>query len=228
MPPGTPNRESTTSIGNLTHAATSKTTPVDLDEIPIADSAASNILKKLTWANLKATLKTYFDTLYAAVGSGITNSAGANVVMKSDGTNAVASRITDDATNIVANSEAGSFSAGDTGGDFTGTSFVVDNATESIKLKASSVQFLSTMDDGAIPTINTTLGIVRIASGTSSITVTSSAVTTNSNIQATPRTVDTTLKSVVAVPGSGSFVITGNAVATADVDIQLIITNPIA
>lgn len=52
-----------------TVAATSKTTPVDADLIPIVDSAASNVLKKLTWANLKATLKTYFDTLYAATGS---------------------------------------------------------------------------------------------------------------------------------------------------------------
>lgn len=38
------------------HAATSKTTPVDADELAIVDSAASNVLKKLTWANLKATL----------------------------------------------------------------------------------------------------------------------------------------------------------------------------
>jgi hypothetical protein len=48
------------------HAATGKTTPVDADELGIADSAASFALKKLTWANLKATLKTYFDTLYPA------------------------------------------------------------------------------------------------------------------------------------------------------------------
>ena len=47
------------------HAATGKTTPVDADELGIADSAASWVLKKLTWANLKATLKTYFDSLYA-------------------------------------------------------------------------------------------------------------------------------------------------------------------
>lgn len=46
-----------------THAATGKTTPVDADEIGLIDSEASNILKKLTWANLKATLKTYFDSL---------------------------------------------------------------------------------------------------------------------------------------------------------------------
>jgi len=45
-------------------AATGKTTPVDADDIGITDSAAANVLKKLTWANLKATLKTYFDTLY--------------------------------------------------------------------------------------------------------------------------------------------------------------------
>lgn len=37
-----------------THAASGKTTPVDADEIPIVDTAASNVLKKLTWANLKA------------------------------------------------------------------------------------------------------------------------------------------------------------------------------
>lgn len=53
-----------------THASTSKTTPVDADELPIADSAASFSLKKLTWANLKAALKTYFDTLYLKLSGG--------------------------------------------------------------------------------------------------------------------------------------------------------------
>lgn len=51
-------------VAPATHAATSKATPVDADEIPLVDSAASYVLKKLTWANLKATAKTYFDTLY--------------------------------------------------------------------------------------------------------------------------------------------------------------------
>jgi hypothetical protein len=55
-----------TVIAPGTHAASSKATPVDADELPLVDSAASNVLKKLTWANLKATLKTYFDTLYQA------------------------------------------------------------------------------------------------------------------------------------------------------------------
>ena len=43
-----------------THAATSKTTPADDDEIPLIDSAVSWVLKKLTWANIKATLASVF------------------------------------------------------------------------------------------------------------------------------------------------------------------------
>lgn len=43
------------SIDQLIHAATSKSTPVDADELGIYDSVAA-ALKKLTWANLKATL----------------------------------------------------------------------------------------------------------------------------------------------------------------------------
>ena len=53
-----------TVIAPGTAAAASKATPVDADQLPLVDSATSNVLKKLTWANLKATLKTYFDTLY--------------------------------------------------------------------------------------------------------------------------------------------------------------------
>lgn len=49
-----------------THAATSKTTPADADEIPMTDSAATFNLKKLTWANLKAALSTYFDSIGVA------------------------------------------------------------------------------------------------------------------------------------------------------------------
>lgn len=57
--------ETTTTAGALINGATGKTTPVDADYIGLMDSAASNILKKVSWANVKATLKTYFDTLYA-------------------------------------------------------------------------------------------------------------------------------------------------------------------
>jgi hypothetical protein len=56
-------------ISEVTHSAAGKTTPVDADEMPVVDTAASNALKKLTWANVKATLKTYFDTLYVPAGT---------------------------------------------------------------------------------------------------------------------------------------------------------------
>lgn len=45
-----------TVIAPGTHAATSKTTPVDADELALVDSAASNVLKKLAWSDLKTTL----------------------------------------------------------------------------------------------------------------------------------------------------------------------------
>lgn len=48
------------------HAAASKTTPVDADELPLVDSAASWGLKKLTWANLKAAIASIFMTISGA------------------------------------------------------------------------------------------------------------------------------------------------------------------
>jgi hypothetical protein len=46
-------RRSNNGVAFDAHAATSKTTPVNADELPLVDSAASNALKKLTWQNLK-------------------------------------------------------------------------------------------------------------------------------------------------------------------------------
>lgn len=57
--------ETTTTVGALIAAAEEKTEPADADMLGLMDSAASNVLKKFSWANLKARLKTYFDTLYS-------------------------------------------------------------------------------------------------------------------------------------------------------------------
>lgn len=46
---------------------TAKTSLVDEDVVLMGDSASSNTTKKITWANLKATLETYFDILYIAL-----------------------------------------------------------------------------------------------------------------------------------------------------------------
>jgi hypothetical protein len=55
---------SSVNIASAINGATAKTTPVDGDTIAGIDSASSNILTRFTWANIKAALKTYFDTLY--------------------------------------------------------------------------------------------------------------------------------------------------------------------
>jgi hypothetical protein len=51
-------------VGSTIHGSTGKTTPADADTTALIDSEETNVLKKVTWANIKATLKTYFDTLY--------------------------------------------------------------------------------------------------------------------------------------------------------------------
>ena len=50
---------------NKINTLTNKTTPTNADELVIADSTSSFSLKKLSFSNLKATLLTYFDTLYS-------------------------------------------------------------------------------------------------------------------------------------------------------------------
>lgn len=47
--------ETAATIGALIDGATAKATPVDADMVGLMDSAAANILKKLSWANIKAT-----------------------------------------------------------------------------------------------------------------------------------------------------------------------------
>ena len=59
--------ETVTTVGALINGADAKATPVNADMLILLDSAAANAVKKLSWADLTASLKTYFDTVYAAI-----------------------------------------------------------------------------------------------------------------------------------------------------------------
>lgn len=74
----------TAQVSVATHAAASKATPVDADEIPLADSADTFALKKLTWANLKATIASYLSGIAFPIGQ-TTPAAGSFTTLISDG-----------------------------------------------------------------------------------------------------------------------------------------------
>lgn len=59
----------TATIGSLIAGSSSKTTPVDADSIAISDSASSNILSRVTFANLKTWLQSWIDAITAIAGA---------------------------------------------------------------------------------------------------------------------------------------------------------------
>lgn len=73
-----------TAIDVMSHA--DKATPIDADSINLWDTVAS-AWKKLTWANLKATLKAYFDTLYTVIGGRTVLTANRTYYVRTDGNN---------------------------------------------------------------------------------------------------------------------------------------------
>lgn len=56
-------------VAATVHAAAEKATLVDVDEFALIDSAASFVLKRLTWANLKGAIKAYFNPREVLAGS---------------------------------------------------------------------------------------------------------------------------------------------------------------
>lgn len=64
-------------VGPQIDGAAAKTTPVDADTMGLIDSAASNVLKKVTWANIKA-------TIYAALGALIAAGTGKSTPVGGD------------------------------------------------------------------------------------------------------------------------------------------------
>lgn len=77
------NSNPTTLIGSTIHAATAKTSLVDNDEFAMIDSAASNVLKRITWANIKTALMAVFGVLINGLTSK-TTPVGADEIIIAD------------------------------------------------------------------------------------------------------------------------------------------------
>jgi len=110
--------ETTTTIGSLINGADAKTTPVDADLVPIRDTTGS-LLEKVTWANIKATLKTYFDAIYNTA----VKATGAEIDTGTDDAKFATSKALQDSsipkgvgnenpTNLLSNGDFESWSAG--------------------------------------------------------------------------------------------------------------------
>jgi hypothetical protein len=79
-------RTSAAGEGSAISALNAKTTPVDADLIGLSDSAAGGVLKKFSWANLKAALQSVFATLAGVVGGQTLNggtAAGETLTLRS-------------------------------------------------------------------------------------------------------------------------------------------------
>lgn len=142
-------------VGSSIHGATAKTTPVDADTMPLIDSAASNVLKKVTWANIKATFKTYLDTLYQPLNSILTNTTASFTTAdetKLDGIEAGAD--VTDATNVNA---AGATMNSDTSLAGNGYFLDEDNMASNDPTKVPSQQsvkaYVDAQDTGTVDSI---------------------------------------------------------------------------
>jgi hypothetical protein len=153
--------ETTTTIGALINGATAKTTPVDADYVGLMDSAASNILKKLSWANIKATLKTYFDTLYAVFGEAVNAQTGTTYTyVNGDGGKLV--------THTNASSIAGTLPQAGSGGNFAANWWmdVQNRGAGTLTITPTT----STIDGAATLTFTTGQGARIVSDGTNYFT----------------------------------------------------------
>lgn len=108
--------------------------------------------------------------------------------------------------------------------------FYPNNAvSEVLAIHKSGKLIVDSTDESGTPgdaTINKPSGIVAIAAGQSAVTVTNSLVSATSVVMAVLQQVDGTLTQILTVvPGPGSFVVTGNAAATAATKVAFWVLN---
>lgn len=197
-------------VGSAIHGATAKTTPVDADTMPLIDSAASNVLKKLSWANIKATLKTYFDTLYAAVVHTHAISDVTNLQTTLDGkvdenaaiTGATKTKITYDAKGLVtAGADAGI-------ADITGLQTALDGKVDENAAITGATKTKITYDAKGLVTSGADATTADIADSTNRRYVTDAQRTVIQNTSGT-NTGDQNLFSTIAVSGQSNVVADG-------------------
>jgi hypothetical protein len=142
--------------GPQIHGASAKTTPVDADTLPLIDSAASNVLKKVTWANIKATLKAYFDTLYATV-------AQVHYI----GTTSIAANRASEAQTLTGVSIDGNAATATTAEACSGNAATATLATtaESCSGNAATATSATTAANGGVTSVNGQTGAVTVAVG---------------------------------------------------------------
>lgn len=98
------------------------------------------------------------------------------------------------------------------------TSLQVDNLACQNATVGTALRVTGFTDTSAAPgdaTANTARGVSAFLTGAPAATITNNLVTANALVLATLQTIDGTLTQILTVvPGSGSFVITGNANAS--------------
>jgi hypothetical protein len=206
--------ETTTTIGALINGAAAKTTPVDADYVGLMDSAASNILKKLSWANIKATLKTYFDTLYAAFGETVNAQTGTTYTY----VNGDAGKLV---THTNASSIAGTLPQAGSGGNFAANWWmdVQNRGAGTLTITPTT----STIDGASSLTVSTGQGARIVSDGTNYFTQRGGAggsSSTPTSIAGTnggtggDATVTGGSSSTTAVAGGGAIIVGGSSSST--------------
>jgi hypothetical protein len=185
-----------TVIAPSTNAATSKATPVDADALPLVDSAASNVLKKLTWANIKTTIKSYYDSVTSTLtnksisltSNTVTGTTAEFNAALSDGdfaTVAGTSTLTNKSISLTSNTVTGTtaeFNTALSDGDFATLAGTETLSSKSISLASNTVtgttaQFNTALSDNDFATLAGTETLTGKTISLSSNTVTGAAKT---------------------------------------------------
>ena len=162
-------------------ALTDYPTPLDADNLYVA-KASDSTPKKTTWANIKATLKTYFDTLYASISGSVSQVFSVSTLEVGNASDTTLSR-----------SSAGVLAV-------EGVVIPSISSTNTYTNKRITKRVLALSANSATPTINTDLyDVVHITSQTAAIT----SFTTN--LTGTPVDGDTLR---ISVTGTGAVAIT--------------------